>query len=163
VRTDHQAQERVGVPGYMPPEVFRRQPYGPSVDVFAFGVVLRRLLQRTAGELALTSRVAIGFHQVVFNIYPSALGYERFVAPPRRTTWPSALVALVHACCATQPKQRPLAAEVVLRLKAQMPQGQKPGSGGARDNADGVSASAKQPQRSRGRSRSVEALAISRN
>ena len=42
--TAFQASQKVGVYGYMPPEVHRKKPYGFAVDVFAMGVVLRRTL-----------------------------------------------------------------------------------------------------------------------
>ena len=47
-RTDHQSELRVGVFGYMPPEVYRCQPYGAGVDTFAFGVLLHKALQASS-------------------------------------------------------------------------------------------------------------------
>jgi len=45
LRTNYQSEQRVGVYGYMAPEVFRCDPYGVGVDIFAFGVLLYRSLK----------------------------------------------------------------------------------------------------------------------
>lgn len=46
-------QSQVGSPHYVAPEVLREEPYGPSVDVWAVGIILHILLSRRypfAGE-----------------------------------------------------------------------------------------------------------------
>ena len=55
--TAFQSSQKVGVYGYMPPEVHRKKPYGFAVDVFAMGVVLRRTLCCAAPPIATPEKV----------------------------------------------------------------------------------------------------------
>jgi serine/threonine protein kinase len=47
---DETTSWRIGTPGYIAPEIYRREPYGLSVDVWSFGCMLHVLL---SGQYAL--------------------------------------------------------------------------------------------------------------
>ena len=66
MRTDFQSAERVGVMGYMPPEVYACQPYGTAVDIFAFGVILKKLL-RKAFALSLIDELRDAWHTALWE------------------------------------------------------------------------------------------------
>ncbi|GAA4908739.1 serine/threonine protein kinase [Stackebrandtia albiflava] len=95
----------VGVPAYLPPEVWRGHPAGPAGDVFAMGAVLhcaatgRSLLgEGTHGELA--ARGAGGTYDL------SGL--------------PRPWAAIVTECVATDPARRPSAADMFDRFTERM-------------------------------------------
>ncbi|MFJ2742593.1 serine/threonine-protein kinase [Streptomyces sp. NPDC087440] len=97
----------VGSPGCMSPEQLRDEELGPASDVFALGTVL---------AYAATGRLPFGdgsgsggLHAVMFRI--TAEGPDLAGAP-------DSVAALVRACCAKEPGERPVPAEIVARASA---------------------------------------------
>ncbi|GHD16647.1 hypothetical protein GCM10010334_77850 [Streptomyces finlayi] len=92
----------VGSPGCMSPEQIRDEELGPASDVFALGTVL---------AYAATGRLPFGdgsgsggLHAVMFRITAEQ---------PDLAGVPDAVAALVRACCAKEPGDRPEPAELV--------------------------------------------------
>ena len=119
LRTTYQSEQRVGVYGYMPPEVFRCEPYGAPVDIFAFGVILSRMLRRAAplGLLASAQRV---LHAAPFDLVPCALAFTYSLKCSAEQILsaqvPHDLASLVHQCCQGDQAQRPSIGEVLSAL-----------------------------------------------
>jgi serine/threonine protein kinase len=119
--TVYQSAQRVGVLGYMAPEVHRKRAYGAPVDVFAYGVVLRKLLGRTRPP------PRKGFLQsacfpLLYGLTKSSYAYEViYCSPTVHSAWPAALSELVVDCCALDPDARPSFKEILRRLAAYAP------------------------------------------
>jgi serine/threonine protein kinase len=115
--TDYQAEDRVGVMGYMAPEVYQRQPYGFAVDVFSLGVVLQKLMN-AAKPPSCEQRVLLNGSAAMFDLCPSNATYRRFTRPRVHKDWPQEMVDLVRGCCAWAPQDRPNAGKVAAELKS---------------------------------------------
>ncbi len=89
-----------GTPGYLSPEQARAQEVGPKSDVFSLGCVLTRAM---TGEAP----------------YPGDEGRERLLAgaKPNLSELPSELAATIGAMLATEPDERPSAADVARQLR----------------------------------------------
>jgi len=92
--------EVFGTPGYLSPEQALGQEVGPKSDVFSLGCVLAR---------AMTNEPP----------YAGDAGRERLLAgaKPDLTELPEALAATIEAMLASDPQERPTAAEVARRLR----------------------------------------------
>ena len=113
--TEYQSSRRVGVFGYMAPEVYKCEPYGTAVDIFAFGNVLQLLL-KAALPLSCVAGMTSSVRQTMWDSF--SCGYERLMCRPLVS--PRAektLSALLRACMAVDPKQRPKAAAVERMLE----------------------------------------------
>ena len=108
-RTDHQSELRVGVFGYMPPEVYRCQPYGAGVDTFAFGVLLHKALQASS-PLPPSKRLRSWLDALPFQV--AGCRYERSVRQAVSAAWPACLAQLVKSCTAQEQKERPTMEQV---------------------------------------------------
>ncbi len=94
----------VGSPGCMSPEQIRDERLGPASDVFALGTVLA---YAATGRLPFGDGSGTGgLHAVMFRI---AAGQ------PDLTGVPEPVAALVRACCAQEPRDRPEPAELIRR------------------------------------------------
>ena len=113
LRTDFQLRLRVGVYGYMPPEVFKCQPYGPEVDVFSFGVLLFRSL-KVAMPRTKSLQLRAWLDQLPFKM--TGAGYVDFCMPRVGSNWPKKLSSLALRCCAADRQQRPTMVEVYRTL-----------------------------------------------
>lgn len=113
--TDYQALRRVGVFGYMAPEVYNCEPYGAPVDIFAFGSVLHRLLC-AAHPLSMSANFRSGLRQWTWDTFQ--IWYEPMMCRPSVSLRVGApLIALLRACMHERPLLRPLAVELVARLQ----------------------------------------------
>ena len=110
--TAFQASQKVGVYGYMPPEVHRKKPYGFAVDVFAMGVVLRRTLCCAAPpppHLKLKSSA----QSALYSVVPTSWAYELQCQPTINPRWPHPnLVAVARDTADPSPTRRPTAGKV---------------------------------------------------
>jgi len=113
--TDYQASQRVGVFGYMPPEVYSCKPYGTAVDIFSFGVVLQRMLC-AAKPLPCVSKVREMALHTLWDVLQ--VGYVRFMCTPSIPQVSNEMVDICRASMAVAPEQRPSAAQIVTRLEA---------------------------------------------
>jgi len=118
--TAHESATRVGVYGYMAPELFRGQPYGTAVDVFAYGALLARILA-CAVPLSAAEGVRCALNRAPFQASPCASQcmahfYEMYSRPVVSKKCPAALVDLVRDCCAADASQRPTMAKVHERI-----------------------------------------------
>eukprot|EP00966_Prymnesium_polylepis_P211064 4887507-Prymnesium_polylepis.1 len=114
LRTEHQAGMRVGVYGYMPPEVWNGEPFGAPVDVFACGVLVARMTC-VALPLAPHERVRAALAAAPFAMMPccpSSWAYRLFSEPRLAACAPPALAALVRRCCEHDANRRPAIAHV---------------------------------------------------
>ncbi|GLX00619.1 serine/threonine-protein kinase [Microtetraspora sp. NBRC 16547] len=97
----------IGTPAYLPPEVADGSAPTPAVDVYAIGLILYELL---AGRPPF-----VGDH-------PMALLRQHATAMPRRLPgMPDALWAVIAACSAKDPAERPAAGQVAAALRAAAP------------------------------------------
>ncbi len=118
--TAFQASQRVGVYGYMAPEVRARKPYGMAVDAYAYGVVVHRLLWYAAppspasqvGAFVKTKSVG------ALSSFPSSSAFKRALKPTVGPRWPAALADVVRRCAAADPAERPTSKEIVAVLEA---------------------------------------------
>jgi len=94
--TSFQVEQRVGVPAYMAPEVYRRVPYGTPVDVYAFGAVLQRMLANAVPPNAFEK-----------------LRASLMQRPATASRWPPDLLELTRDCCAAEALHRPRARQLV--------------------------------------------------
>jgi len=115
ILTDYQADRRVGVFGYMPPEVYNCQPYGTPVDTFAYGVVLSQLLRATH-PLAFTASMRVSMRHMLWDVFQ--IGYVANMCTP---TVPSkagrVLGSLLCSCMAIDPGRRSSMREVLAQLQ----------------------------------------------
>jgi len=118
--TTHQSSLGVGVLGYMAPEVFRGDPYGTPVDVFAYGVLLSKML-RQAQPLDTRESLLRWLLCAPFELLPCAQQWSYAVfcqqcsVVPRRS--PAELSSLVRWCCEHDAARRPRMADAVEHLK----------------------------------------------
>jgi len=113
--TDYQALRRVGVFGYMAPEIYRCELYGAPVDIFAFGSVLHRLLC-AAHPLSMSANFRSSLRQWTWDTFQ--IWYEPMMCRPSVSLRVGApLTALLRACMHERPLLRPLAVELVARLQ----------------------------------------------
>lgn len=94
----------IGTPGFMSPEQLTGKPIGPASDVFALGAVL-------AYTAAGVGPFGTGT--------PHALHFRAVYEQPDLDALPSGLRALVAACLAKEPEQRPTLPELLHRMTAQ--------------------------------------------
>ncbi|MFI0452889.1 WD40 repeat domain-containing serine/threonine protein kinase [Actinomadura sp. 6N118] len=97
----HTSTAVLGTPGFMSPEQARGQQVGPASDVFALGSVL---------TFAATGNGPFGMGSV------EAVVYRVVHAEPELTGVPSHIAAVVIACLAKDPGQRPSLREILDRL-----------------------------------------------
>ncbi|GAA5087819.1 hypothetical protein GCM10023259_101880 [Thermocatellispora tengchongensis] len=97
----------VGTPNYMPPEVIEGAGPHPSADVYALGMVLYELL---AGRAPFSA----GHHL-------SPLHCAFHMVPRRLPGMADDVWAVIEACTAKNPANRPPMTEVVARLRAALP------------------------------------------
>ena len=117
--TTYQSFLQVGVLGYMAPEVHRKRAYGAPVDVFAFGVVLRKLLSRVQPPLSKGSLLRRICLPALYSMTKSSYAYEEIhckLAASTHPEWPAVLATLARECCAVNPDARPTFKEVLRRL-----------------------------------------------
>ena len=114
--TKYQSSQRLGVPGFMPPEVYRCEPYGAPVDVFAYGVVVHRMLWNAIPPGACESMRA-WWRRMLQDVMPESC-YASTCAPLAPDAWPEPLAELVTRCCASEPTARPPAPELVRLVAA---------------------------------------------
>ena len=101
----------------MAPEVHRKRAYGAPVDVFAYGVVLRKLLSRVQSPPG--SLLCDVCMPALYSLTTSSRAYERMhCARTAHPAWPAHMAALARDCCATEPQARPTFREVLRRLDA---------------------------------------------
>jgi len=103
----------IGSPGFMSPEQVRGAPLTPACDVFCLGSVL---------AYAATGRQPFGTADSI----AAAMMYRIAQEEPDLSAVPEGLRALVSACLAKDPEQRPTPAELV----AQADSGDGPGADG---------------------------------
>jgi serine/threonine protein kinase len=115
LRTAYQLQQRVGVYGYMPPEVFRCEPYGRGVDIFAFGVLLYRSL-KVALPRPKSVQVSTWAAQLPFKV--ARTSYSSYCAPRVSPAWPKELSYIITRCCAADQEKRPPMPLVLRELDA---------------------------------------------
>ena len=116
--TAFQASQKVGVYGYMAPEVRARKPYGMAVDAYAYGVVVHRLLWYAAPPSPASQVGAFVKAKSVGALasFPSA--FKRALKPTVGPRWPAALADVVRRCAAADPAERPTSKEIVAVLEA---------------------------------------------
>jgi len=115
ILTDYQADRRVGVFGYMPPEVYNCQPYGPPVDTFAYGVVLSQLL-RAAHPLSFIASMRVSMRHMLWDVFQ--VGYVANMCTPTVPTKAGrVLSSLLYSCMAIDPARRPSMQEVLAQLQ----------------------------------------------
>jgi len=105
----------VGSPGFMSPEQVRGAPLTPACDVFSLGSVL---------AFAATARQPFGTADSI----AAAMMYRIAQEEPDLSAVPEGLRALISACLAKDPEQRPTPAELVAR--AETGAGDGPGADG---------------------------------
>ncbi|MCX4639179.1 serine/threonine protein kinase [Streptomyces sp. RPA4-5] len=105
----------VGSPGFMSPEQVRGAPLTPACDVFSLGSVL---------AFAATGRQPFGTADSI----AAAMMYRIAQEEPDLSAIPEGLRALISACLAKDPEQRPTPAELVTR--AESGAGDGPGADG---------------------------------
>jgi tRNA A-37 threonylcarbamoyl transferase component Bud32 len=88
----------IGTPRYMAPEQLRDGPIGPRTDLFGLGLLLHEML---TGRSPFSSTA------------PAALAQEEAAGPPAITAIDPALAAIIRACLAPDPADRPLHAGAV--------------------------------------------------
>lgn len=82
-----------GTPGYIAPEVTKKQPYGPSVDIFSYGVTLYRML---SGKKPFKGHTRQDFDRAVCNDEPV---YDADIFSPNA-------IALLKGLLEKEPKKR---------------------------------------------------------
>ena len=88
----------LGTPYWMAPEVIRERPYGPKVDIWSVGVVLRECTQKDPPY----------FTETVFRAMYliSTKGVQALDKKPDGTKWSKELVSFDHACLRFEAKDR---------------------------------------------------------
>ena len=117
--TTYQSFLQVGVLGFMAPEVHRKRAYGAPVDVFAFGVVLRKLLSRVQAPPSKGSLLRRICLPALYSMTKSSYAYEEIhckLGVSTHPEWPAVLATLSRECCAVSPDARPTFKEVLRRL-----------------------------------------------
>ena len=105
----------------MAPEVHRKRAYGAPVDVFAYGVVLRKLLSRVQPPPA-GSLLRHVFMPALYALTTSNLAYQKIhCSPTVHPAWPPYMAELVRECCAADPAARPTFKDVLRRLASNTP------------------------------------------
>uniref|UniRef100_A0A7S0J9Z7 Protein kinase domain-containing protein n=1 Tax=Calcidiscus leptoporus TaxID=127549 RepID=A0A7S0J9Z7_9EUKA len=107
----------------MAPELYRGRPYGAAVDVFAYGVLLSRILAR-AVPLGTAESLWSALSRAPFEAAPYASQciaccYDMYCRPALSRSCPEALAALVRDCCAMDASKRPTMATVHRRILAE--------------------------------------------
>ena len=101
----------------MAPEVHRKRAYGAPVDVFAYGVVLRKLLSRVQSPPG--SLLCDVCMPACYSLTTASRTYERMhCARAAHPAWPAYLGALARDCCVADPEARPTFRQVLRRLDA---------------------------------------------
>jgi len=114
--TTYQASRRVGVFGYMAPEIWRCEPFGTAVDIFAFGAVLQRLLN-AAWPLPTCASCCNSLRNALWDVCQTS--YEALMCQPVVSPRVGpALTSLLQACMDVQPGRRPSAATIVTKLQS---------------------------------------------
>ena len=117
LRTSRDLEAGFGILGYRAPEVHRREPYGLSVDVFAFGRVFYNLMSAIHQPLRASITPSRVWAQLLLATCPrgprAGWSYERiFCEPPASSRWPVALSRLAISCLSRDPSARPSAKAV---------------------------------------------------
>ena len=104
----------------MAPEVFRHEPYNFKVDVYSFAIILYELVDGGVPYGRRTHPLDAARHAALLHARPQwgSAGTTRGLRRARRPPPPSELAALVEACWAPDPGERPAFGEVCARLKA---------------------------------------------
>ena len=97
----------VGTPLWMAPEVLAGRKYGPSADVYSFGIVLWEIAARCDPWSEVQGKF---FLDALLKLIT---GEQR---PAVESGWPGGYVAVMRRCWATHPQSRPAFAEVVALL-----------------------------------------------
>lgn len=93
--TDAIMTMQIGTPHWMAPELFTSQPYSFKVDVYAYGMLLWEMVANTQPFKGKTAA------QIMYEVV------EKGSRPPISSRCPSGLKALINACWAQDPEQRP--------------------------------------------------------
>ena len=100
--------QNVGTPLWMAPEVLAGRKYGPSADVYSFGIVMWEIAARCQP-----------WSDVRESFLLDAL-LKRIMADQRPavdSAWPHSYVVVMRECWATEPQTRPAFAEIVALLE----------------------------------------------
>ena len=112
----------VGTPLWMAPEVLAGRKYGPSADVYSYGIVMWEIAARCAPWNEVQGKFLLDELLTVITA-------ER--RPAVDSEWPGLYVAVMRRCWATDPRSRPAFAQVVTMLA-----GRGPGVSGHAADAD---------------------------
>jgi len=110
-----QCEDRVGVLGYLAPEVYKLQPYGFPADIFEFGALLQKMFSH-AHQLSFSNRMFQEANSMLFHAWGGEESYARFTQPRTHSSWPAPVPELVRACGARNPEERPSADYVLRRM-----------------------------------------------
>ena len=91
-----------GTYNYMAPEVYREEPYGPSVDIYSLGIVLYRLLNKNRVPFLPPAPEPITFHSRELAL-AKRMGGEKLPPP---IYGDGRLGEIVLKACAYDPKER---------------------------------------------------------
>lgn len=102
---------QVGTPLYMAPELIETREYGPSADVWSYGVVLWELAaQQTPDILQQEGRVRGPMFGTLTALFAEGMRLEM------QTAWPEPFRDLVSACWQQDPQARPQFKEILSLL-----------------------------------------------
>jgi len=119
--TRFQADAQVGVYPFMAPEVYRKQPWGQPIDVWATGMTLYQVLARCRAPPVLAALKAAVFESAWEWLCSCGLAafYERRLCQPGlHPRWPSGLSRALVACRRLAPAARPTAEQLVRLLES---------------------------------------------
>lgn len=106
----HTKHTTAGTPAYMAPELLNDKPFSRKCDVYAFGVLLWEIFNRS-----------IPFHGWRVTDIVDEVSAGRRPKWPRGHTCPKDLVAIVEDCWAQDPNDRPTFSDVEKRLRQWKP------------------------------------------
>ena len=104
-----QRTKGVGTPMWMAPEVLAGERYGPSADVYSYGIVL--------WEIAAHSIPWSDLPDGPFFLNQLRAKIEAGERPAVDPTWPRDYVALMRACWAGPPHDRPQFKDIARQLE----------------------------------------------
>jgi len=104
--SDGRLKEKVGTPRYMAPEMSRRESYGKSVDMYAFGLILWQLCELQKPYMQWNKA----------NLLRQKVAYEGG-RPKVARWWPKAIKDLMKECWSQDPWERPDFGVVMNRLE----------------------------------------------
>ncbi|XP_052294688.1 serine/threonine-protein kinase STY8-like [Citrus sinensis] len=91
---------------YMAPEVYRRESYGKSVDVFSFALIVHEMFQGGPSNRADTA-VQVADRRAYEDSRPAL-----------SSLYPEPIKALLRECWHKNPDRRPTFEEIIFRLEA---------------------------------------------